>query len=364
MSKFALLSGSLGCFIALPVVANDPTTWPDCSKGDTDVSIVSRQEPYYPHSALMFCLSGEVKARFTIDAQGKPKDIRIVESEPEAVFDQSAAEAIEQWRFSPACRDGSPAEREAAQTIEFRLPGDFEEDCAEAVSKLDDEAAVLLGELGARYALLAQYWRTGGSWSEVKAALETPFPDFEGDLGRVADFHRQALERIPDSAWGRQLEKSFNAALMALQPPSLAEDPNLDTAHELINEYHSALDEQVERSRESYLDLKTAYRSLKEETGLDQESLQLMVTPFIGNFELPFEDFIAPRLNSLEDFRSILDFLESNRGAWRIADNQLHFQREADEQTWQMLWDELIEQREALRKEDRRFMRSFRDYSD
>ncbi len=362
MSKFAFLIGSLGCFIALPAVANNP--WPDCSKGDSDVSIISRQEPYYPHSALMFCLSGQVKARFTIDAQGKPKDIRIVESEPEAIFDQSAAEAIEQWRFTPACRDGSLADREAVQTIEFRLPGDFEEDCAETISKLDDEAARLLGEVGARYALLAQYWRTGDSWSEVKSAIEAPFPEFEGDLGRVADFHQQALEMIPESAWGRRLDEAFNDAFMALQPRALAEDPNLDEAHDFIDEYHNTLDEQVERSRESYLELKAAYIRLKDGTRLDQEALQLMITPFIGDFELSFDDSIAPRLTPLEDLRSILDFLESNRGEWHVADNQLHFQREKDEQAWQTLWDELIEQREALREADRRVMRSFQDYSD
>lgn len=364
MNKLAFVLASLGLCMAIPATGSEPTTGPDCSRGDRDVSIVSRQEPYYPHSALMFCLTGEIKAAFTIDAQGKPTDIRIVESEPEAVFDRSAIEAIEQWQFTPACRDGAPADREATQSIEFRLPDASEPDCADTIGPLDDDAARLIGEIGARYALLAQYWETGEDWRQVESGARAPFGEFEGDLARVAGFHEHALDMIVDDTRDDPVAGLFDETLVALQAPTLAEDPDLEEAREKLDQLQRAVDEEVEASRQQHRELTSAYGRLKHKTRLDPETLRLLIHPFLGDPEAPFDEFIEPRLAVVEDLRAILGFLALNRDAWRVADNRMQFERDADERDWNALWDELIERREKFGERDRRFMQSFRDYAD
>lgn len=364
MIRNVTLIGGLGLFISLCAPTGAIAAIADCSEGEREVRPVSREQPYYPHSARMFCLSGEVKAEFTIDTQGRTTDIRIVESEPEAVFDRAAIEAIEQWRFTPACREGAPADREAIQTIEFRLPDESERDCADTVGQLDDDTARLIGEIGSRYALLAQYWETGEDWAQVESGARAPFGEFEGDLARVADFHEHALEMIVEAAREEPLAGRFNETLMALQAPALAEDPDLKTARRMVDQYQRAVDDEVEASRQQHRELASAYGRLKANTRLEPETLRLLIHPFLGDPGAPFDEFIEPRLAVIEDLRAILEFMELNRDEWRIADNRLQFQHQADERDWNTLWDDLIERREQFVERDRRFMQSFRDYAD
>lgn len=364
MNKLAFLMGALGCIMAMPATAYEPAAGADCSREERDVGIVSRQEPYYPHSALMFCLTGEVRAEFTIDRQGRTTDIRIVEGEPEAVFDRAAIEAIEQWEFTPACRDRAPVGREAVQTIEFRLPDESERECADTLGQLDDDTARLIGEIGSRYALLAQHWQTGEDWPQVASGARAPFGDFEGDLSRIADFHEQALDMIVDNARDYPLAEMLDESLVALQAPALADDPDLEEARGKLHRLEHTVDEVVESSQQQHRELASAYARLKANTRLDPETLRLMIHPFLGDPGAPFDEFIKPRLAVIEDLRAILEFVELNRDEWRIADNRLQFQHEADERDWNALWDDLIERREQFVERDRRFMQSFQDYSD
>lgn len=364
MTKSLMMIGLLGLSLFVPASASAPDDGADCSDGDRDVRALSRQQPYYPHSALLFCISGQVKVRFTIDAQGKPNNIRVVESEPKGVFDRATRQTIERWRFTPACREGEPAAREAVQTIEFRLPGDFREDCAETAEQVDEATAKLLGDIGARYALLAQYWRTGGNWSEIKSTITAPFDAFEGDLERVAAFHRRALETIPPTGRGNDLNRLYSSLFSALQPYALRQDDSLETAREWMDHYRLAVDDRIEETRESYNALAADYRRLERETDLDENVLRLLVVPFVGNPEIPFEEAVEPTRKALDHFESIVEFLESNRDQWRITGNAIQFEQQEAEDTWLALWDELTEYQNSLRDQRRDMLRSFQDYSD
>jgi TonB family protein len=62
---------------------------------------VHRVNPHYPAEAADKKIQGWVLMEFTINTEGVPTDIRVVESDPPGVFDQAATDALEQWRYRP-----------------------------------------------------------------------------------------------------------------------------------------------------------------------------------------------------------------------------------------------------------------------
>ena len=73
-----------------PVVEHDFTGFP-----------LVRFDPEYPPLAARYCLSGWVLVSFSISDSGRVSDLRILDSEPNSVFDESALRALEQWRYNP-----------------------------------------------------------------------------------------------------------------------------------------------------------------------------------------------------------------------------------------------------------------------
>jgi len=363
MKRLPLIAVVLGLSLATSAAANTPTYDLDCSDGDSEVTVISQQQPYYPHSASMLCLSGWVKIGFTIDKQGIPRDVHVVESEPKAIFDASAVDAIESWRFIPACRGGEPTEQSVIQTIEFRLPASEEDQCPDGIDAIDGEIADLIGEVGARYALLAAHIRNGDAQPQMAATLGAPFDQFEGDLGRVAAFHRQALQNILSWERGRDLTGLFTDAFMAIMPHSLAVDSSLEAARDRLDRYRNELEDRATAVRTSLSALSEEYRELKHDTQLETQTLELLVKPFVGDIEAPIDTDLESRLRPAEDLQSLIDFLESRRGQWHIAEKDIHFDHEGDEEIWLERLDALIEHRSSQHEEEVQMLRMFKDYS-
>lgn len=57
--------------------------------------------PVYPFKARRKRMEGQVRLEFSINPSGRPSDIRVVESTPSDVFDESAVRALEKWKFDP-----------------------------------------------------------------------------------------------------------------------------------------------------------------------------------------------------------------------------------------------------------------------
>ena len=66
--------------------------------------------PPYPSEAIAAGISGKVVLRVLVGVDGSVKDVVVEHSEPAGVFDAVTIDAARQWRFSPAIRDGAPAE--------------------------------------------------------------------------------------------------------------------------------------------------------------------------------------------------------------------------------------------------------------
>jgi len=79
--------------------------------------------PEYPRQALAKDLRGEVRLKYTIDAEGRVKDAAVTASNPAGVFDEVALAAVRRWRFKPFEVDGQPVEAVTGTVMVFK-PGD------------------------------------------------------------------------------------------------------------------------------------------------------------------------------------------------------------------------------------------------
>lgn len=83
--------------------------------------VLHRVQPRYPSRAAARGVEGWVRLEVTVSPAGTVSDARVVDASPKGVFDRAALEAIRQWRFKPAFREGRAVEQQAEQTIRFRL---------------------------------------------------------------------------------------------------------------------------------------------------------------------------------------------------------------------------------------------------
>lgn len=88
---------------------------------NTNVIPLSRINPIYPRRAKMKKIEGYVQAEFTITESGNVKDIEIIKSYPEGIFETSAKRALIRWTFKPKMEKGKAVPQRAGLTINFRL---------------------------------------------------------------------------------------------------------------------------------------------------------------------------------------------------------------------------------------------------
>ena len=77
--------------------------------------------PKYPAAALRSGEAGTVLVAATIDASGVPVDVSIDDRSGNRELDRSALQAVRQWRFQPALRDGKPVTATIRVPVEFAL---------------------------------------------------------------------------------------------------------------------------------------------------------------------------------------------------------------------------------------------------
>ncbi|MEW6314521.1 MAG: TonB family protein [Pseudomonadota bacterium] len=73
---------------------------------DGPPSLLAPVEPAYPEQARARDVTGQVTLLLLIDENGTVKEVTVVASEPQGVFDESALSAFHAARFSPAMKAG------------------------------------------------------------------------------------------------------------------------------------------------------------------------------------------------------------------------------------------------------------------
>ena len=86
----------------------------------TQPEVVHYEPPLYPPEMRKAGISGPVVASVLIDIAGIVREVEIVES-PADGLSAAATEAVEQWVFEPATKDGEPVDVRFMVTVMFRL---------------------------------------------------------------------------------------------------------------------------------------------------------------------------------------------------------------------------------------------------
>jgi protein TonB len=88
---------------------------------DTVPVPVETEQPEYPKHARVRGIEGSVTVGLLVGADGRVKKLKVIESDPNGVFDRVALQAVRRWLFKPATFKGQPVEMWATLPLEFRL---------------------------------------------------------------------------------------------------------------------------------------------------------------------------------------------------------------------------------------------------
>jgi protein TonB len=80
---------------------------------------IFQAEPVYPFELRQKKIEGTVYVQFIVDQDGRVVEPRI-EKSTHSAFDKPALDAVRQWRFEPAVRDGRPVQAHLRVPIRFQ----------------------------------------------------------------------------------------------------------------------------------------------------------------------------------------------------------------------------------------------------
>lgn len=90
--------------------------------GSSTIVPVFRIAPDYPPRALRRGIEGHVDLIFDVSASGKTENIRVLDAQPEGVFETAAIRTLGKWKYKPPMQDGVPyGQTDMTTRISFRL---------------------------------------------------------------------------------------------------------------------------------------------------------------------------------------------------------------------------------------------------
>jgi len=108
------------CALALPLAA-----WQTEQQSEQVYELGKGVEPPRPihqvspeHPAKGFRVSGTVLIGLIVSSKGEPAEVHVIRSLEQDV-DRSAVDAVKQWRFNPATKDGKPVAVKISVEIRF-----------------------------------------------------------------------------------------------------------------------------------------------------------------------------------------------------------------------------------------------------
>jgi periplasmic protein TonB len=89
------------------------------SEGVMAARLIRRVQPDYPRIAQMMRLSGTVRLRAIIGADGSVQQLQLLSGNP--ILARAAIDAVKQWRYQPTRLNGQPVQVETSITVTFVL---------------------------------------------------------------------------------------------------------------------------------------------------------------------------------------------------------------------------------------------------
>jgi protein TonB len=94
-------------------VEETPVVW--------NLKLIEMTPPIYPPRCLRMGIEGLVRIRVLVGENGRPQEVTIGKSSGESALDNAAIDAVRDWRFEPARRNGVPVRAWAIVPVEFKL---------------------------------------------------------------------------------------------------------------------------------------------------------------------------------------------------------------------------------------------------
>lgn len=92
--------------------------------GDGEYLPIVKVAPVYPRRALSRGIEGYVIVEFVVTRQGSVRDPKVIESNPEGIFDRAAMDAAVKFKYKPRVINGEAAEVAGVQNrITFEIDG-------------------------------------------------------------------------------------------------------------------------------------------------------------------------------------------------------------------------------------------------
>lgn len=94
----------------------------DPGAGSSTIVPIFRIAPDYPPTALRRGIEGHVDLIFDVAPSGKTENIRVLDAQPEGVFEKAAIRTLGKWKYRPPLKDGVPyGQRDMSTRISFRI---------------------------------------------------------------------------------------------------------------------------------------------------------------------------------------------------------------------------------------------------
>ncbi|GAB3287115.1 energy transducer TonB [Parahaliea aestuarii] len=94
----------------------------DSGAGTSTIVPVFRIAPDYPQSALRRGIEGHVDLIFDVAASGRTENIRVLDAQPQGVFERAAIQTLAKWKYKAPVQDGIPyGQRDMTTRITFQL---------------------------------------------------------------------------------------------------------------------------------------------------------------------------------------------------------------------------------------------------
>ena len=89
--------------------------------GVTSPTLLTQVKPAYTAQALRAKIQGSVVLEAIVQANGTPRDIRVIRSLDAFGLDREAILAVEQWRFGPGRLNGTPVDVLVTIALDFSI---------------------------------------------------------------------------------------------------------------------------------------------------------------------------------------------------------------------------------------------------
>ena len=99
-----------------------PTPKPVAGITRDPAPLASNEAPRYPAQALRSGIEGSVSVRIEVDAKGVPTDVEVVarSGERSRELDRAVIDAVRNWRFEPAMKNGKPTAGAVVLPVDFK----------------------------------------------------------------------------------------------------------------------------------------------------------------------------------------------------------------------------------------------------